>query len=447
MKKDIRYIMMSVAISAIALAGCSRFQEDDLFDESAALRLEHNSKKLQEILVNAPYGWVMQYYTGRGVAVFEGFNLFAEFEAGGKVTLASDHRYLRNGNAGKYTEHSSLYEIIREDGLVLAFNTWNDILTPFVDPVSYWAAPKYLNKDGEGMQGDQNLVVKFMSENEIIFRGERYDAQVRMVKADRDWQTYINDTKAMKERITSSALNSYYLMSGDETMYIVGLKDGRYRISERVKNPLKVDSLSCCFTPYGFRNERTDTIAGNIFQEFKMNEDGSALINEDGSVRVIATWDTYLAECEDVMWMDTTTMSSDIKALYDQLNSAILTIKNTYVLQRIGLGKSQTVTGKDNVLGLVIEWKPGKRLQSKTGGLALKRSVPAMGQMTITYSEGAKIDQELTDAMNSTFEEAVRTFGSALSGTYQLTSNSNFVPTAAHFQSLDGKTFFDIAKE
>lgn len=447
MKKDIKYIMMGVAVSAIALAGCSKFQEEDLFDESAALRLEHNSQKLQEILLNAPYGWVMQYHTGSGVAVFEGFNIFAKFEQGGKVTLAGDHRYLRNGNAGRYTEHTSLYEIIREDGLVLAFNTWNDVLTPFVDPVSYWAAPTYLNKDGEGMQGDQNLVVKYMGENELVFRGERYDAEIHMVKADRDWQTYISDTKAMKERITSDNLNSYYIMSGDETMYLVGLKDGRYRMSERVKNPLKVDSLSCCFTPYGFRNERIDTIAGHLFQEFKMNEDGSALVNEDGTVRVIATWDTYLAECEDVMWMDTTSMSPNIKTLYDQLETAIQTIKNTYVLQRVGLGKSQTVSGKDNVLGLVIEWKPGKRLQAKTGGLALKRSVPAMGQMTITYSEGAKIDQELTDAMNSTFEDAVRAFGSALTGTYQLTSNSNFVPTAAQFKSLDGNTIFKIAKE
>ena len=111
--KRIRYIVVSVALVAIALTGCSRFEEADLFEESAALRIEHNAEKLQQILVNAPYGWVMQYYTGRGVAVFEGFNLFAKFEKGGKVTLAGNHRYLRNGNANKYTECASLYELIR----------------------------------------------------------------------------------------------------------------------------------------------------------------------------------------------------------------------------------------------------------------------------------------------------------------------------------------------
>ena len=70
--KDIRYITIGLALATIAFASCSRFQEEDLFEESAALRIEHNSDKLQEILVNAPLGWVLQYYTGRGVSIFEG---------------------------------------------------------------------------------------------------------------------------------------------------------------------------------------------------------------------------------------------------------------------------------------------------------------------------------------------------------------------------------------
>ena len=210
---------------------------------------------------------------------------------------------------------------------MLAFNTWNDVLTPFVDPVAFWAAPENLYKDGAGMEGDQNLVVKSMKADEIICRGERYNAEVRLVKADRDWQTYIADTKAMKEQITSEKINSYYIITDKETKFCVGLRDGRYRISERIKNPLKVDSLSCCFTPTGFRNERVDTLGGHLFHEFKLNEDGSALVNEDGTVRIIATWDTYLAETSEVMWFDVESLSPGMKALYDQLdiNSHLLT--------------------------------------------------------------------------------------------------------------------------
>ena len=439
---------MGVAFATVALAGCSQFQEDNLFEESAALRIEHNAEKLQNILVDAPNGWVLQYYTGRGISVFEGFNLFAKFERSGKVTLAGDHRFLRNGNAGKYTEHSSLYELIREDGLVLAFNTWNDVLTPFVDPVAFWAAPDILVKDGEGMQGDQNLVVKFMSENQIILRGERYDAEVRLVKADRDWQTYIADTKAMKERFTSDDIDSYYITAGDQTMYVVGLKNGRYRISERVKNPLKVDSLSCCFTPYGFRNESVDTLAGHIFQEFKMAEDGSALLSEDGSVRIIATWDTNLAESDEVMWFDGETLSADLKAKYDQL-MAVLETANKVYSPRIGIGRSALTSGANGVVGLVIEWYSNRRLTKPSltrGGLTMKRSVPVMGQMTITYEENSTTDNDMKDLLDkdAALVDLVRGFAAALAGTYQMTPNNNFVPTEVLFQSLEGESSFKL---
>ena len=442
---------MVVVFATVALAGCSQFQEDNLFDESAALRIEHNAEKLQNILVDAPNGWVLQYYTGRGISVFEGFNLFAKFERSGKVTLAGDHRFLRNGNAGKYTEHSSLYELIREDGLVLAFNTWNDVLTPFVDPVAFWAAPDILVKDGEGMQGDQNLVVKFMSENQIILRGERYDAEVRLVKADRDWQTYIADTKAMKERFTSDDIDSYYITAGDQTMYVVGLKNGRYRISERVKNPLKVDSLSCCFTPYGFRNESVDTLAGHIFQEFKMAEDGSALLSEDGSVRIIATWDTNLAESDEVMWFDGETMSADLKAKYDQL-MAVLETANKVYSPRIGIGRSALTSGANSVVGLVIEWYSNRRLTKPSltrGGLTMKRSVPVMGQMTITYEENSTTDNDMRDLLDkdAALVDLVRGFAAALAGTYQMTPNNNFVPTEVLFQSLEGENSFKLKKD
>ena len=435
--KNRTYIWFGLALTATLLVGCSHFQEEDLFEESAALRIEHNSDKLQEILVDAPEGWVMQYHTGKGVAVFEGFNLFARFERGGKVTLASDHRYLRDGNAGKYTERSSLYELIREDGLVLAFNTWNDVLTPFVDPVAYWAAPDNLVKDGEGMQGDQNLVVMSMSEDEVILRGERYNALVRLVKADRDWQTYINDTKAMKELITSDAISSYYITAGEETMYCVGLRDGRYRISDRVKNPLRIDSLSCCFTPTGFRNERPDTLAGHVFQEFRMAEDGSALVNEDGSVRIIATWDTYLAESTSIMWFDTESLSDDLRVLYDQINAALAVENKNYSLIRLGIGMT---TNANNVNGLVMEWKISRTKRGQ-GGMELDRSVPGMGQMTISCAENAIFDNEM-DERNELVKNLIRQFGAALAGTYNITANSNFVPTEARFQAVEGETSF-----
>ena len=148
MKKIQLFRFMFLAmLPAFVLTSC-RFEDEDYFGESAALRIEHSADQLKNQLVDAPNGWVMQYFCGTEVAQFEGFNLFARFENSNKVTLAGNHRFLRNGNQNKYTEASSVYEMLKEDGLVLAFNVWNDVLTPFVDPVSYGDAPKNIIKDG-----------------------------------------------------------------------------------------------------------------------------------------------------------------------------------------------------------------------------------------------------------------------------------------------------------
>ena len=437
MKKNIRYI--SVALAAIAFVGCSHFQEEDLFEESAALRIEHNAEKLQQILVNAPQGWVIQYYTGRGVSVFEGFNLFAKFERDGKVTMAGNHRFLRDGNAGKYTEASSLYELIREDGLVLAFNTWNEVLTPFVDPVAPWAAPKDLLKDGAGMQGDQNLVVKSMKEDEVICRGERYDALIRLVKADRDWKTYIEDTETMKNRITNNVINSFYITCGKDTMYYVGLRNGRYRISERVTNPLKVDSVSCCFTPTGFRNERVDTLGGHLFQEFKLNEEGSALVNEDGSVQVVATWDTYIVNARTNTWnFDQDKLSDEQKGLLEQINAELKKFNNNYSLAQIGLGRS---TGNGAVKGLVVTfYTNAAKTKTNTAGLSLTTSSPAYGQMQISYSADEKTDKNLANiSSKSDAENLVRLFAATLSGTYNIVPDNYFLPTGCELHAVEGE--------
>ena len=438
MKKNIGIFTTSVVLSVAMLFGCTRFEEEDLFQESPALRIEHNAEKLQKILVDAPQGWVVQYYTGRGVSVFEGFNLFAKFDKNGKVTMAGNHRFLRNGNAGKYSEASSLYELILEDGLVLAFNTWNDILTPFVDPVAFWAAPKDLVKDGEGMQGDQNLVVMKMNENEIIFRGERYDAEVRMVKADCDWQTYIDETEAMKSRITNSVINSYYITDGDTVMYFSGLRGGRYLFCERLVDSRKKDSLSCCFTPTGFRNERVDTIGTHAFQEFKLNEAGTALVSEDGTVQVVATWDNYIVNSRNTTWnFNQDKVSEEQKSLLEQINAEANRFNKNYSLAQVGLGRS---SGNKAVKGLVFTFYTNTaKTKTIIAGVSLTTSLPDYGQMQISYSDDEAIDLILTNmAKNSNVESLVRQFAATLSGTYDIIPDDYFLPKGCELHAVGG---------
>ena len=242
----------------------------------------------------------------------------------------------------------------------------------------------------------------------------------------------------MKSRITNSVINSYYITCGKDTMYYVGLKNGRYRISERVTNPLKVDSVSCCFTPTGFRNERVDTIGGHLFQEFKLNEDGSALVNEDGSVQVVATWDTYIVNARANTWnFDQDKLSDEQKGLLEQINAELKKFNNNYSLAQIGLGRS---TGNGAVKGLVVTfYTNAAKTKTNTAGLSLTTTSPAYGQIQILYSADEKTDKNLANiSSKSDVENLVRLFAATLTGTYNIVPDNYFLPTGCELHAVEG---------
>ena len=441
-----KFLLAGMVCCGIAsLFTSCRFEEDDYFDESASLRVEHAIDQVRDNLSSAENGWVMQYFCGTGVAHFEGFNLFAKFDKNGKVTIAGNHRFLRDGNANKYTEANSLYSLLLEDGPVLAFNTWNDVLTPFVDPVAYYAAPNTLVKDGEGMQGDHNFVVMSNSDNEIILRGERHSAEVRLVKCDRSWPDYIADTETMKNSFTNSSINEYYVINNNnDTLYFSGLRNGRFRYTEDLVKGVKLDSLSCVFTPNGFRTEHTDSIGSCKFHEFKLADDKTCLKNEDGTVKVIARWDAYVVNHTALWKMDQTLFTSEQTALYNQIDAELKKHNNTWSLESIGIGKS---SGSNSIVGLVLTFYTNTaKTKTNTAGIALDMTLPAYGQMAVDCPADAKTDKNMETIKKKAteLEQLCRNFAALLKGTYDMSVDDYFLPTTATFAPAQGGTKFKL---
>ena len=435
--------MLLAALPAMLLTSC-RFEDEDYFDESASLRIEHAVESIQKTLVSAPQGWVMQYYADTSVDGYEGFNLFAKFEDSGKVTMAGNHRYLRDGNSNKYTEFASLYKMLLEDGPVLAFNTWNDILTVFVDPVDPSAAPGSLVKDGAGMGGDHNFVVMSYDNNEIILRGERHSAEVRLVACDRSWQDYIADTETMKSYITSSSVTSYYVTNGTDTLYFLNPRSGHFRYTERIDDPLHVQWKSCCFTPDGFRLEHQDTIGSNKFQEFKLAEDKTCLYNEDQTVQVIACWDNYVVNHTALWQMDAERFSAEQKSLFDQLDAAFKVFNSACSMASVGIGKS---SGSGSVIGLVVTFYTNTaKTKKNTVGLEMKFSKPAYGEIQLVNPAEAKVDKNMEAVVNRSpeVENLVRAFAATLQGTYKMTPDNYFLPVSVEFAPINGGTAFKL---
>lgn len=439
MKINKIYSAISVALFATALTACSSFQEDDLFDESASLRITKFNEDLQARLVEqsteGKYGWVIQYFVG---SESKGYNLFGRFDASGKVTLASNHPYLRGGNANKYTEYVSSYEMLREDGPVLAFNTWNDVLTVFVDPVDPSQAPSTIVNDGEGMKGDHNFLFHAYEGQNILFRGQRHAAGIRFVPCDRPWEDYITDADAFKNSITNSTFNNFYVTDGKDTMYFSGLNNGLFTYQERLIDPLQSEPCACVFSVDGFRLKNKGQLGEKSFQNFTISDQKDCLYNEDKTVRVIPTWDNYIINTRTAVWnYEMEQMSNDQKALLEQINAELRKYNKNYSIAQVGLGQSK---GKGAINGLVITfYTNAAKTKTNTAGVALTNIRTAYGQMQISYSDANKVDGNLESlGKKSDIVTVARQFAATLSGTFNIVPNDYFLPTGCELHAVDG---------
>ncbi len=432
-------VLQGLVCCAVASVFTScRFEDDDYFDKPAAQRIEATAQAIQETLVGQENGWVMQYFTGKDE--IEGFNLFVRFESNNKVTVAGNHRFLRDGNANKYTEFSSLYEMLNEDGPVLAFNTWNDVLTPFVDPVDPSKAPKSLIKDGEGMRGDNNFVVLSYSNKEVLLRGERHSARVRMVPCEQSWEEYIAATDKMKSYIATPTIANYYVTNGKDTLYFKGLRNGTFTYCERINDPLFPSTVNCVFTPQGFRMHHVNRVGGTPFTEFHMAADSTCLVSESDSVRVIALWDTYIVNHAALWPVGQELFTETQKQLVESINTLAKKFSATYELESVNIGRS---SGSDNVYGLVLRFYTNSaKTKFTTAGMALDISRPAFGKMKIAYSNDASIDKNMSTLVGRIGDEFRATVGqlaATFAGDYDLMPDNYFLPSSVVLNGSDGK--------
>ena len=445
---NVMHFALCISAASLLLTSCT-FEQDDYFDETAALRVTHINNSIKKQLVDqsaeGKYGWVIQYFvSGTDDYDFEGFNLFGRFYDDNKVTLASNHRFLRNGNANKYTEHTSTFKMLAEEGPVLSFDTWNDILTVFEDPVDPTQAPGTIANNGEGMFGDHNLVLSAFKDDEVLFRGERHRAEIRFIPCDRPWTDYMAAVTENKNHIATSQLPSYYVTNGTDTLYFSGLYKGVFVYGERLVDPLKKKTLSCVFTPQGFRINHVDSIGENVFQEFTIAEDKSKLLSEDGNTQVIACWDNYLVAHTAIWPMDETLFTAEQKALFNQIDAAAKVFNSAWSLASIGIGKS---TGSNAINGLVLTFYTNtSKTKTNTAGVALTMTRPAFGKIQIDYSSENKVDKNMESIVKKSvdMEKLARAFAATLNGTYDVVPNDYFLPTGAQFNAAGGGTTFKL---
>lgn len=197
MKKIFFYIMFAVA--GLSLQSCLH-DDDEIFDKPAAERINEAVANAKEVLTSSQEGWVMHYYVGREYA-YGGLNLAMKF-TDGKVQMYNE---TAKKSDGSYISAVSTYKITRDQGPVLAFDTYNDLLHVYGDPAG--SGPT----DVDGWEADYEFVIMNISEdqNTITLQGKKFHNTIVLERLNRPVAEYFDAATKMAESLTNAGILAY----------------------------------------------------------------------------------------------------------------------------------------------------------------------------------------------------------------------------------------------
>lgn len=217
--KKIFLPLAMMAITALALTSCAG-EEDDIFDKSAAERLNESSAKYSARLEAQPNGWAMQYYpTYNDEAPYgSGYLILMRFNPDFSVDVSMDNRFSNN----TYASATSGWEVIKDNGPVLSFNTFNSCMHAFSDPEDIpWTDD---SEQSEGCGGDYEFIIVDAPEDAsyMMLKGKKRNTYNLLTPIEEgvDYEEYLADVKAFHNTIFSAAApTGCYLCFGPDSIY------------------------------------------------------------------------------------------------------------------------------------------------------------------------------------------------------------------------------------
>jgi hypothetical protein len=260
-----------------SLSSCE-WKEDDLFPESAALRLNHAIDQAKATLLAAETGWVMDYFP---TPESGGYPLLVKFDRNGMATVAA-----RNALFPRFTNSSGTFDVIGDNGPVLTFNSYNDLFHSFSNPE---------NPAGIGLGGDYEFIILEVTDEVIKLKGKKRatDILLRRLTAEEGWEAYANTVHGMDTFLFDPKAPTLFVHIGDKR-YVASeginhvfsmLPEGAdANLSEPETLPFIVTSDGIrLYKPYesGEESEKIDV------QHFVLNPEKTALVaSENNTVRI-----------------------------------------------------------------------------------------------------------------------------------------------------------------
>lgn len=186
------YYSLLYLVTIVFFAACTH-EEEDLFSNSSATRADAAIEANLSVLTSAENGWLMEYFPEANQA-YGGYNVLIKFGTNGKVTVASEFY----NDAADIA--SSLYSIKQSAGIVLSFDTYNNIFHLFSDP----SDPTGIGGNGYGLEGDYDFLILEASPEKVLLKGKKSSGLAVLTPIQSDWSEYISKIQTASSAMTFS---------------------------------------------------------------------------------------------------------------------------------------------------------------------------------------------------------------------------------------------------
>ncbi len=229
MKKILSLTLLLAA--GIGFTACVN-EEDDLFDKTAAERLNEASALYSSRLMAQPNGWAMQLYpTNDNEAPYgSGYLVLCRFNKDHSVVVSMKNQFTDN----VYRTDTSLWEVITDNGPVLSFNSHNDCLHAFTDPEDIlWTGnqDEPNNETGTGVGGDYEFIIVDAPEDAsyMMLKGKKRGTYNLFTPVEEgvEYESYLADVETFMKTMFPSSNPTFDVLhtpSGDFKM--TGIDDG-----------------------------------------------------------------------------------------------------------------------------------------------------------------------------------------------------------------------------
>ena len=266
--KKIYYLFCLVAV--IIASACTH-EEENLFDSSSADRADAAIKDYTDILTGAENGWVMEYYPEMQQK-YGGYNTLVKFGKDGKVTVSSDV-YAATDAA------TSLYSVKQSAGVMLSFDTYNEIFHFYSDPDD----PSGLGGPGYGMEGDYDFLILEATPEKVILKGKKSGNTAVMTPANGSWEDYITEIQTMESAMFS---NKFTMTVGGVEIF-VRRAQRTLSMSYEVNGEAVSQKVSYIVTPVGMKFYTPVSVNGTEFADLIYDTSNDTFTSSTAGVTMI----------------------------------------------------------------------------------------------------------------------------------------------------------------